>query len=118
MLEIALVLTAIAAPAVVVFLAPAFTSPAVAAIGVGTLVLGLAVGVPTGFWYHVVLYRFVSTKARLPRAWWLHPSTLHCHLTSAEHRRVTLWYRLGGAGFVLSVAGGLVAIVGLLAARW
>ncbi len=118
MLEITLVLAAIAAPGLVALFAPAFTSPLLAAIGLGTLLLGLVVGVPTGFWYHVVLYRIVSTKTRLPRTWWVFPSGLHRHLTSAEQRRVGLWYRIGGAGFVLSVAGGLVAIVGLLMARW
>lgn len=118
MLEITLVLAAIAAPGLVALLAPAFTSPLLAAIGLGTLLLGLVVGVPTGFWYHVVLYRLVSAKTPLPRKWWLSPSNLHRHLTSAEHRRVAIWYRIGGAGFVLSVAGGLVAIVGLLMARW
>ena len=82
-----------------------------------TLVLGLVVGVPTGFWYHVVLYRIVSARIAVPRRWWLSPSALHVHLTGAEQRRIWLWYRLGGIGFVLSVAGGLAAIAGLLMAR-
>jgi hypothetical protein len=118
MLEFTLVLAALVAPAFVALLAPAFTSPFLTAIGVGTLLLGLLVGVPTGFWYHVILYRFVSTKIPLPRKWWLAPSGLHRHLSAAEHRRIRLWYRIGGVGFVLSVAGGLTAIAGLLMARW
>jgi hypothetical protein len=42
------------------------------------------------------------------------PSVLHIHLTDVERRRINLWYRLGGVGFVLSVVGGLAAIAGLL----
>jgi len=82
-----------------------------------TPVLGLVVGVPTGFWHHAVLYRIVAARIAVPRAWWLAPSDPHVHLTDAEQRRIGLWYGLGGIGFVLSVAGGLAAIVGLLMAR-
>ncbi len=115
MIEIMLALVAIVAVGLIGYLATILTSSLITVIGVGTLVLGLLIGVPTGFWYHVILYRFVSTKIRLPRAWWLSPSSLHHHLTEAEERRITPWYRIGGVGFVLSVAGGLVAIAGLLA---
>ena len=64
-----------------------------------------------------VLYRIVLAKIAVPRKRWLSPSDLHVHLTDAEQRRIRLWYRLGGIGFVLSVAGGLAAIAGLLMAR-
>jgi hypothetical protein len=118
MLEITLVLIAVAAVGVVGFLTTIFSSHLLTAMGFGTLLLGLALGVPTGFWYHVILYQFVSTRIPLPRRWWLSPSDLHRHLTDAEQRRIKPWYRIGGVGFVLSVAGGLAAIVGLLTERW
>lgn len=117
MLEITLVLTAVAAVGLVVLLATVLTAPVMIMLAVGALLLGLVVGVPTGFWYHVVLYRIVSAKIAMPRRWWLSPSDLHVHLTDAEQRRTRLWYRLGGVGFVLSVVGGLAAIAGLLMAR-
>lgn len=117
MLEITLVLTAVSAVGLVVLLATALTAPVMIMLAVGALLLGLVVGVPTGFWYHVVLYRIVSAKTAVPRKWWLSPSGLHVHLTDAEQRRIRLWYRLGGIGFVLSVVGGLAAIAGLLMAR-
>ena len=72
---------------------------------------------PTGFWSHVVLSRIVSAKIAVPRRWWLSPSDLHVHLTDAEQRRIRLWYRLGGIGFVLTVVGGLAAVAALLLAR-
>lgn len=117
MLEATLVLGAVVSVGLVVLLATVFTAPVMIMLALGALLLGLVVGVPTGFWYHVVLYRIVAAKIAVPRRWWLSPSDLHVHLTDAEQRRIRLWYRLGGIGFVLSVAGGLAAIAVLLMAR-
>jgi hypothetical protein len=117
MLEATLVLGAVACVGLVAVVATMLTAPAMIMLAIGALLLGLVVGVPTGFWYHVLLYRIVSARITVPRRWWLSPSTLHVHLTDAERRRIWLWYRLGGIGFVLSVVGGLAAIAGLLMAR-
>ena len=117
MLEATLVLGAVAAVGLVVLFATVLTVPVMIMLALGALLLGLVVGVPTGFWYHVVLYRIVSARIAMPRRWWLSPSALHVHLTGAEQRRICLWYRLGGIGFVLSIIGGLAAIAGLLMAR-
>lgn len=117
MLETTLVLGAVVAVGLVVLLATVFTAPVMIMLALGALLLGLVVGVPTGFWYHVVLYRIVSARIAVPRTWWLSPSALHVHLTAAERRRIRLWNRLGGIGFVLSVVGGLAAIAVLLMVR-
>lgn len=117
MLEAALVLAAVVSVGVVGLLTTVLTAPVMIMLALGALLLGLVVGVPTGFWYHVVLYRIVSAKIAVPRKWWMSPSDLHVHVTDAEQRRTRLWYRLGGIGFVLSVVGGLAAIAGLLMAR-
>ena len=117
MLELTLVVTAVVAAGLIGLVATFLTPRFMTAIGLSTLFLGLVMGVPTGFWYHVILYRVVSAKLPLPRRWWLSPSALHTHLTDAEQRRIKPWYRIGGVGFVLSVAGGLAAIVGLLMGR-
>lgn len=117
MLETTLVLGAVAAVGLVVLLATVLPAPVMIVLALGALLLGLVVGVPTGFWYHVVLYRTVSVRIAVPRRWWLSPAALHVHLTEAEQRRIRLWYRLGGIGLVLSVVGGLAAIAGLLMAR-
>jgi hypothetical protein len=114
MLEITLALVAVG---LIGFSATILTPRFITEMGIGTLLLGLVVGVPTGFWYHVILYRLVSAKIRLPRHWWLSPSSLHRHLTGPEQRRINAWFRMGGAGFVLSVVGGLAAIAGLLMGR-
>ena len=117
MLEATLVLAALASVGLVVLLATLLTPPVMIMLALGALLLGLAVGVPTGFWYHVMLYRLVSRKIPVPRRWWLSPSALHVHLTDPEERRIRLWYRLGGIGFMLSMVGGLAAIAALLILR-
>jgi hypothetical protein len=117
MLEATLVLAAIGAVGLVILLAALLTPPVLIVGAIGVLFLGLVVGVPTGFWYHVVLYRIVRAKAPVPRRWWVSPSTLHVHLTEAEERRIRLWYHLGGIGFMLSMVGGLAAIAALLILR-
>ena len=117
MLEATLVLAAVGAVGLVILLAALLTPPVLIVSAIGVLFLGLVVGVPTGFWYHVVLYRIVSAKAPVPSRWWVSPSALHVHLTEAEERRIRLWYRLGGIGFMLSMVGGLAAIAALLILR-
>ena len=117
MIEAALVLAAVVSVGVVGLLATVLPPSVLTLFALGILSLGLVVGVPTGFWYHVLLDRIVAARIAVPRRWWLSPSVLHVHLTNAEQRRIWLWYRLGGIGFVLSVAGGLAAIAGLLMAR-
>jgi hypothetical protein len=113
-LEITLALLAVVSVGLVGVLVTVVTPPLITVFAVATMCLGLAVGVPTGFWYHVILYRVVSPKIPLPRRWWMSPSELHVHLTDAERRQIYWWYRIGGVGFVLSVVGGLAAIAGLL----
>jgi len=117
MLELTLVLIALVAAGLSGVAAAIFTPRLLTALGLGALVVGLLLGIPTGFWYHVILYRLASAKTSLPGAWWLSPARLHVHLSGDEQRRIRPWYRIGGAGFILSVAGGLVAIAGLLLER-
>jgi hypothetical protein len=117
MLEVALVLAVAGALSLFALAAVALGAAALAAIGSAILLLGLAIGTPTGFWYHVVLYRMLAPRIALPPRWWWSPSDLHRHLTDAERRRIEPWYRIGGAGFVLCIAGGLAALAGLLASR-
>jgi hypothetical protein len=117
MIELTLVLVGVVAVWLMSSLDASVTPTVIAALGVGALLVGLAMGVPTGLWYHVILYRFVSAKITLPRWWWLSPAALHRHLSAEEARRVYPWNRAGAVGFVLCLAGGLAAIAGLLLAR-
>ena|SRR5205085_12664411 len=117
MLEITLLLGALALIGSIGYLATVVTPDLVLTIGIVLLVGGLLEGVPTGLWYHVVLRRMIAAKGPVPPRWWLNPSKLHPALTAEEHRRVRFWFALGGLGYLIAVAGGVAAIVGMLVAR-
>ncbi len=114
MLEIALVLATIVAVGLLGFLTTIITPRLMTTIGFVTLALGLLVGMPTGFWYHVLLYRVLTPRMTLPPKWWWAPVDLHRHLTEQEMARLKPWFTIGGVGFVLSIVGGFAAMAGLL----
>jgi hypothetical protein len=114
MLEIALVLATVIAVGILGFLATILTPRLMTTIGLVMLTLGLLVGAPTGFWYHVLLYRVLSPRIALPPKWWWSPVDLHPNLTEQELARLKPWFTIGGIGFVLSLVGGLTAMAGLL----
>jgi len=114
MAEITLVLAALALVALVVTVG---TASLLTTFGLGILGLGLVLGVPTGLWYHVVLYRCMAPKRQLSPLWWVSPGALHRHLSAADQQRIAPWYRIGGVGFALCLVGGVAAIAGLLIAR-
>jgi hypothetical protein len=115
--ELILLLAIMAGIGILGALALIITPSLLQTIGFLTLAAGLAEGIPAGLWYHVVLYRTIADRGSLPSRWWIHPSRFHARLTPEEHRSVRRWFVLGGLGYVLAVAGGLAAIVGLLLER-
>jgi hypothetical protein len=116
MIEIALVVFALLGVTVLGVLTTILTPHLMTEMGLWLLAAGLLAGVPTGFWYHVVLYRLLTRKMALPAKWWLAPVALHPHLTGDEAARIRPWFRAGGVGFALSLAGALAAMAGLLMA--
>ena len=85
-----------------------------ASSAVWLVVAGLALGVPTGAWYHVELRRALLAKGvPLPARWWLKPVDLNEKLAPEQRWRVLSWFALGGAGWLLTMAGcvaGAVAV--------
>lgn len=82
--------------------------------GLVIFLIGLLEGVPTGFYYHVVLYRTLKGRGKLPAGWWWSPSRFHVHLAPEEFRVVRKWFFLGGIGFLLCIIGGLMAMAGMI----
>jgi hypothetical protein len=80
--------------------------------GLVLLGVGLAVGVPAGLYYHVLLYRFLAPRAQLPPRWWLAPNRLHRALEAHELKVVRRWFIAGAIGFGVSVLGCAVAAIG------
>lgn len=114
--EIALVVVALLGVGLIGLLATAVTPDVMTLIGLWSLALGLTTGVPSGLWYHVVLYRTLAKKMVLPARWWMSPGDLHPKLAGDELARIRPWFLVGGTGFAFSVVGGIAAIAGLLLA--
>jgi hypothetical protein len=89
---------------------------AIAIGGVACAAFGLLVGVPSGFYYHVRLYRALAGRGVLPARWWWSPVRYHRHLRDEERRGVLAWFYLGGAGFLLILLGFVLGFLGLLLA--
>jgi hypothetical protein len=111
--ELLLVIGAVAALAFVGFVAPLVASSTWLVLGIGFTALGLAIGVPTGFWYHVRLRACLASRGALPPRWWLRPVSLHPRLLEEERPGVLRWFAIGGAGFVLTVVGCALIVLGV-----
>jgi hypothetical protein len=115
-IEVLLVIGAVAGLASVALLG-ALVAPATLLYTGGVITcVGLAAGVPTGFWYHVALYRALRPRGALPARWWLHPVPLHSRLQEDERSGVLRWFVLGGIGFGVVVIGCGTVVLGLLVA--
>jgi hypothetical protein len=86
-------------------------------LGLLLLAIGILEGIPTGLYYHIVLYRILHPRGLLPGGWWRSPQQYHVHLTEEEGRRVRRWFVLGGIGFFLCLAGGILALTGMYSGR-
>lgn len=118
MLELLLVLASLVVIGLTGLLTVVATPPRMVELGLWSLALGLLIGIPTGWWYHVVLYRALSGRMALPRRWWQRPVELHPLLQPDEFRRVRPWFVAGALGFVLCFTGGVAAIAGMLVMRF
>jgi hypothetical protein len=115
MLELTLViLTVTVLVAVQWMMQVSFSASTLTEIGLFILAAGIIEGIPTGFYYHVVLYRLLHRRGRLPAGWWISPSQYHVHLTEEEGRQVRRWFFLGGLGFLLCIVGGMMALSGMV----
>ncbi len=83
----------------------ALTADALLGAGLALVVAGFALGIPTGFWYHVELRRALLGSGALPARWWLHPTRLHPAIPPGARTRVLAWCAVGALGWLISVAG-------------
>lgn len=114
MLELLLVLTSLVGLCVIAFITIMITPQIMIELGLWVLAGGLLVGIPTGLWYHVALYKELASRMTLPRRWWRDPVRLHAQLTPVEFTHIRPWFVAGAFGFLLCCVGGVAAIAGLL----
>ncbi len=103
MLEVGLVMGAIAALSGAVWAWSAVGPDALLATGFWLVAAGLVFGLPTGLLYHIELRR--SLLGRLPQRWWLHPIALHPLVPAEAAFRVMAWCRLGALGCAVAFLG-------------
>ena len=118
MLELLLVVATVIGIALIGLVTVATTPSLMVELGLWGLAAGLFIGIPTGWWYHVVLYRTLTARMPLPRRWWRRPVELHPLLAPDEYQSVRPWFIAGALGFFLCLAGGVAAISGLLVLRF
>jgi hypothetical protein len=82
--------------------------------GIALIVFGMLLGIPTGFWFHVVLYRVMKKRGIVVKRWWLRPVGIYESLAREDRRRVAPWLYLGGAGFAFALMGCALFAVGAL----
>lgn len=74
---------------------------------------GFIVGVPTGFVYHVRLYRTLNPRGELPRGWYWRPLRFNARLRKGERSGVMSWCYVGGLGFAVICMGLLMMAAGV-----
>ncbi len=84
--------------------------------GLGLVLIagGMLLSIPTGFWYHVKLWRALSPRGALPPRWWLSPTSHHKKLTDAERPPVMRWFTWGAIGFGIAMLGCALVMAGAL----
>ena len=83
-------------------------------LGAALVAIGLAEGIPTGFAYHVLLYRRLHRRGALSPRWWLNPLAEHHRLRPEERPAVLALCYAGGAGFLIAMGGCLLLVIGAL----
>lgn len=113
-IELLVVLLGVGLLGTAALVAPLLSGQTLVTAGVLCAAVGLLIGVPTGLWYHVLLYRCLRARGTLPQRWWLRPVVLHPRLAPAERPPVLLWFYAGGAGFMICVLGCGLVVAGVL----
>jgi hypothetical protein len=80
-------------------------------VGAALTALGLVLGLPGGFLYHVKLRRELLTVGALPARWWLHPTDHHKALRPEQLRRFQPAFFVGGIGFIIIMLGALLTFL-------
>jgi hypothetical protein len=87
---------------------------ALAMAGGACIIAGFLVGVPTGVYYHYVLYRCLATRGQVPSDFIWHPTRFHVQLQHDELRRIKPWFYAGAVCFGMIMLGSTIILLGFL----
>jgi len=86
-------------------------------IGVILITVGLFVGVPIGFRYHLLLFRRRKMFGEGMRRWWLSPQRYHGSLPEKDRKLLDRWFLAGALFFSVAMLGCGLVFVGLMISR-
>jgi hypothetical protein len=89
----------------------------IAYVCLGMLATGFTVGLPAGFYYHLLLRRELLRVGPLPRGWYVRPFEQHALLDDEALSRLRPWWSIGGFGFLLIVLSLALATIVLVTRR-
>ena len=69
------------------------------------VLLGLLFGIPSGLMYHLRLIQRLRRRIQPGARWWLHPVSLHQHLSDADRRQVMPWFYIGASSMMVILLG-------------
>jgi len=81
--------------------------------GIGLAAIGFAYGIPAAVVYHWRLRQSLKRCDRLPKRWWLQPTSLHGLIPADDRMGVFVWGAIGGSGFVLIIVAIILTSIGL-----
>jgi hypothetical protein len=81
--------------------------------GIWVALAGFVLGVPTGFVYHVRLFRVLGPRGELPRGWYWRPLRFNSLLRPDERTGVMAWCYTGALGFAIICIGLLMMGAGV-----
>jgi len=73
--------------------------------GIWVTLAGFVVGVPTGFIYHLRLFKALRPRGDLPPGWYWRPLRFNSRLRPEERVGVMAWCYVGGLGFLVICLG-------------
>jgi hypothetical protein len=117
MIETLLVLGGVIALGGMALLALSVPPLTLAYVCLGMLAAGFMLGLPAGFYYHLLLRRELLRVGELPRGWYVRPFQHHERLDDEALARLRPWWSLGGFGFLLIVISLALATVVLVTQR-
>ena len=82
--------------------------------GATCIVAGFLFGLPTGAYYHYVLYRCLAVRGEVPSDFIWHPTRFHVQLERDELRRIRPWFIAGALCFGMIMLGSTIILLGFL----
>lgn len=73
---------------------------------------GMLLGVPTGFYYHVLLRRALASVGPVPPRWWLNPTRYHPAIPEGARPSVMRWFYWGAVGWLIAIVGCVLLAIG------